>query len=246
MDAEPFDPLLELGQAMTTFASLASLGTGEEPVPSCDGWTMADLVAHLGTIHRWAAGIVISGQRIADPQPLITEPRADWYAGTAAALLAVLQAVSPAEPTPNFSRIGETAAFWPRRQLHETIVHIVDAQQALGFGETDWTVPSALAADGIDEVLQVFFPRLTARGRRPDVRSRIRLVATDVEQSWIIGPGEGDTGTPVQLHSSREADAVVTGSASDLYLALWHRVPRSRLQFDGHDGIALLDGPTTP
>jgi hypothetical protein len=38
---------------------------------------------------------------------------------------------------------------------------------------------------------------------------------------------------------------VVIGTASDLYLGLWHRVPGERLQFDGDDGIALLAGPTT-
>ncbi len=112
--------------------------------------------------------------------------------------------------------------------------------------EDEWTVRGAVAADGIDEVLQVFFPRLTARGRRPDVRSRIRLVATDVDQSWVIGPGDGDGGTPVQLHPSRDVDAVVSGSARELYLALWHRMPASRLEFDGDDGVALMDGPTTP
>ena len=240
------DHIAELGTAMSRFAELAGLGTGEEPVPSCEGWVMRDLVVHLGSIHRWAAGIVISGQRITEPRPLVTGPVAEWYSGTAAALLTTLQAVSPDEVVPNFSRMDETAAFWPRRQMHETTVHIVDAQQALGFDEGEWAVPSAIATNGIDEVIQVFFPRLTARGRRPEVRSRLRLVATDVDQSWVIGPGDGDTGTPVQLHPSRDAEATVTGTASDLYLALWHRVPRSRLEFDGADGIALFEGPTTP
>ena len=246
MDPAPVDHVLELGAAMVRFEGLAAACTGEEQVPACSRWVMRDLVEHLGTIHRWAAGIVISGQRIQEPVPLVTGPRSDWYAGTASALLAVLRAVSFDEPVPNFSRIGETAAFWPRRQMHETTVHTVDAHQALGSDESAWTVPAPIAADGVDEVLQVFFPRLTAAGRRPDVRSRIRLVASDLDQSWVVAPGEGDTGTPVQLHPSRDADAVVTGTASDLYLALWHRVPRERLLFDGDDGIALLDGRTTP
>ncbi|NRQ49687.1 maleylpyruvate isomerase family mycothiol-dependent enzyme [Aeromicrobium stalagmiti] len=240
------DHALELGTAMARFAELAGLGTGEEPVPACEGWTTRDLAEHLGTVHRWAGSILLSGQRLASPKPVVTEPVSEWYSATASALLGAIQAVSPDEAVPNFTRMGETAAFWPRRQMHETIVHGVDAAQALGFDEDEWTVAPQIAADGIDEVLQVFFPRMTARGVRPDVRSRIRLVATDLEQSWLVGPGEGESGTPLQLHASREADATVTGLASDLYLALWHRVSRFRLEFDGPDGIALLDGPTTP
>jgi uncharacterized protein (TIGR03083 family) len=246
MDAEPIDHALELGTAMSRFAELAGLGTGEESVPACGGWVVRDLVEHLGTIHRWAGSILLSGQRLKKPTPLVTEPVADWYAGTAAALLAALQAVSPDEEVPNFSRIGETAAFWSRRQMHETIVHTVDAEQALGFDESQWTVRADIAADGVDEVLQVFFPRLTAAGRRPVVRSRIRLVAEDVDASWIIAPGEGEAGSPVQLHPSGDADTTVSGTAADLYLGLWHRVSRDRLRFDGADGSALFDGPTTP
>lgn len=240
------DHSLELGTAMSRIAELTGLAAGDEPVPACEGWTTRDLVVHVGTIHRWAAAIVLSGQRLKEPAPLVTEPLAEWYAGTASALLGALQAVSLEEDVPNFSRIDETAAFWPRRQMHETVVHAVDLAQALGFDESQWTVEPEIAADGIDEVLQVFFPRLTARGHRPDVRSRIRLVATDVDQSWIIGPGAGEAGTPVQLHPSLVADATVSGTAADLYLGLWHRVAPSRLAFDGDDGVALLEGPTTP
>jgi len=246
MDTDAVDPVLELGTAMSRFAELADRGTGDEPVPGCDPWTLRDLVVHLGTVHRWAAGIVLSGQRAPEPTPLVTEPVVDWYAGTAAALLGALQAVSMEEEVPNFTRNGETAAFWPRRQMHEATVHAVDAAQALGVDEADWTVAPDIAADGVDEVIQTFFPRMTALGRRPDVRSRVRLVATDRDQSWIVAPGAGETGTPLQLHPSHEADAEILGTASDLYLALWHRVPRERLRFEGSDGVALLDGPTTP
>ena len=190
------DHMLELGSAMSRFAELVGKATGDEPVPACTPWTVRDLTTHLGAIHRWAAATVLSGQRLADPVPLVTEPIVEWYAGTATALLSALQAVSPDEPVPNFSYVDERAAFWPRRQMHETTVHAVDAAQALGLDEGDWTVEPSVAADGVDEVLQVFFPRMTARQRRPDVRSRIRLVATDYGQSWLVAPGSGDLGPP--------------------------------------------------
>lgn len=240
------DHIRLLGEATDRFASLVGETHGDEPVPACQPWLVRDLVEHVGTVHRWAASIVLSGQRLAEPEPLVTGDPADWYAGTAAALLAALRAVDPSEPVPNFSRVDETAAFWPRRQLHEVTVHVVDLLQALGRDESTGGVPAELAADGVDEVLQVFFPRMTARGARPDVRSRIRLVADDLDRSWVVAPGQDDAAPPEQLHPSVEADAVVAGSAADLYLALWHRTSREGLRFEGDAGVALLDGPTTP
>ena len=240
------DHLLELGSAMSGFAELVGKASGDELVEACPDWNVRDLTVHLGTVHRWAAAIVLSGQRVEAPTPVVGEPIVDWYAGTATALLSALQAVSPDEPTPNYSHLNERAQFHHRRQMHEATVHSVDAAQALGRDESEWVVPSAIAADGVDEVIQVLFPRMTAGGRRPDVRCRIRLTATDTGQEWLIGPGDGEFSPPLQLHPSYDADVSVTGTASDLYLALWHRVPRFRLEFDGTDGLVLFDGPTTP
>ncbi|MCW2801376.1 MAG: hypothetical protein JWQ70_2848 [Aeromicrobium sp.] len=240
------DHLLELGTAMTRFTELTSKATGDEEVPGCPGWDVRDLATHLGTIHRWAAAIVLSGQRVKMPQPVVTEPLVDWYAGSAGALLAALQAVSPDEPVPNFTHLNERASFFMRRQMHEATVHVVDAAQALGLEESEWQVLPEVAADGVDEVLQVFFPRMTAQGRRPDVRCRIRLVASDTGDEWVIAPGSGDLTPPLQLHRSYHSDASVRGTAADLYLALWHRVSRFRLEFEGTDATALFDGPTTP
>ena len=239
------DHLLELGSVMSRFADLAGHATGNEEVPACPGWTTRDLTIHLGTMHRWAAAIVLSGQRLDQPSPLVPEPIAQWYAGTATSLLAALQAVDAAEPVPNFTHLDEVARFWPRRQMHETTVHVVDAAQALGLAEEEWAVAPPVAADGVDEVLQAFFPRMTARGQRPDVRSRIRLVATDIQQSWIVAPGAGELGPPLQLHSSLDADGSVSGTVADLYLGLWKRTEPERLEFEGVDGRILFDGPTT-
>ncbi|MCL8251898.1 maleylpyruvate isomerase family mycothiol-dependent enzyme [Aeromicrobium fastidiosum] len=242
------DHLAPLEQAVERLAALVRDASGDEPVPACAPWTVRDLVLHAGTVHRWAASIVLSGQRLAEPSaPVVPGDLADWYAATGAALVAALRAVDPSEPVPNFSRVDETAAFWPRRQLHEVTVHTVDVLQALGHDASRTDVPAALAADGVDEVLRVFFPRMTARGARPDVRSRVRLVADDVDASWVVAPADDVAATPVLLPSTTaDVDQTVTGRASDLYLALWHRVPADRLRCRGDDAVALLAGPTTP
>jgi uncharacterized protein (TIGR03083 family) len=240
------DHMLELGSAMSRFAELVGKASGDEPVPACPDWSVRELTHHLGTIHRWAAATVLSGQRLPYPEPVVTDPIVEWYAGTATALLSALQAVDRDEVVPNFSYVDESAGFWSRRQMHETTVHAIDAAQALGLHEDDWGLEPSVAADGVDEVLQVFFPRMTARRQRPDVRSRIRLVATDTHQSWLVAPGTGELAPPIQLHPSLDADGSVSGTAAELYLGLWKRTGPERLDFEGVDGRILFDGPTTP
>lgn len=236
-----------LGNAMTRMAEFLGKAEGTEEVPACPGWTVNDLAVHLGGVHRWAASIVLSGQRLREPENVVaTEPLIDWYAGTATALLAALQAVEPSEPTPNFSLINETAAFWPRRQMHETTIHAIDTAQAIGLGDDAFAIDDVVADDGIDEVLTVFFPRMTARGQRPHVSGRIRITTTDTGRSWLIAESENPDGPPILLHSTHEADAELSGTAVDLYLGLWRRSPHDRLRADGDAGNRMLAGPMTP
>ncbi len=240
------DPLILLGRELASTAALVSRIQGDEPVPACPGWTSADLVTHLGSVHRWAAAIVLSGERIAEePAARATEPLEEWYAGTATALIAALQAVDPDEPVPNFARIDEVAAFWPRRQLHETCVHRVDLAQSLGRPERTWDIDPLVAADGIAEVIRVFGRRLTDRGLRPRVDAPIRLVATDVERSWIVAPDEDDPGAaPKLVQREIEVEGEAVGTATDLYLALWNRLPVSAVAPSGA-AVAYFAGPRT-
>jgi len=237
----------ELDDAVGRFATLADQVSGDELVPSCPDWTARDLIVHLGSIHRWAAATLLGGQRQVDrPTPLVTGTLGDWYAGCAAALLTAIDAVDPEEAIPNFARINETASFWARRQLHETTIHAVDLAQALGRFEQQWGVQADVAADGVEEVLGVFFPRMTARGQAPDVRERIRFDATDRFDSWIIRPASIAGGPPLLVHDSGDADSSVRGTTVELYLTLWGRLPAGRLTYDSDNARAVMSGPTVP
>ncbi|MEG9226904.1 maleylpyruvate isomerase family mycothiol-dependent enzyme [Aeromicrobium sp. Sec7.5] len=242
------DHVLELATAMQRYAEVADAAFGDEPVPSCPGWTIDDLTGHLGTVHRWAASILLSGQRIDEPRGVrVTEPRADWYARTAAALLEVVRAVPADEPTPNSARVHETAAYWPRRQMHETTIHVIDAGLALGLGADGTPISAELAADGVDELLGVMLPRMTARGQRPHLEGRVRVVATDTGRSWVVGESPDAMRTPILLYAGEGADAdgEIRATAADLYLGLWGRLERERLTTSGA-GRDLLRGPLVP
>ncbi|MGK0715322.1 maleylpyruvate isomerase family mycothiol-dependent enzyme [Leucobacter sp. W1153] len=228
-----------LEAAIARFTGLLSQTSGEEEVPTCPGWNVRDLVIHLGTIHRWAAAIVLSGQMARKPRPVVHGGLSGWYSGTGTALVAALRAVEPNEPVPNFDTIDETAAFWIRRQLHEVIVHTCDLARACAKAEPE--LPAELAADGIEEVLTVFFRRLVSNGSPPDVRENIRITARDIGSTWVVGPGE----TPELLTTGAAADATIEGTAQDLYFALWGRTPIDRLHIQGEAARALLEGPTS-
>ena len=190
---------------------------------------------------------MLSGQRLPDPEPLVTEPIVEWYAGTATALLGALQAVSPDEPVPNFSYVDERAAFWARRQMHEATVHAVDAAQALGIDEDEWGVapvdrrrrrrrgPAGLlpAHDGPQAT-----PGRTLAGSGSSRPTR--------SESWLIAPATASTARRCSCIRRSTPTQSVSGTAVELYLALWKRMGPERLDFEGVDGRILFDGPTTP
>ena len=107
---------------------------GDEPVAACPGWTLHDLVEHLGGVHRWARQILLTGQRVDETPTAGDRDLAGWFAEGAEALLETLAAADPAAATWSFTA-DRTAGFWRRRQALETVVHRWDAQQAAGEPE---------------------------------------------------------------------------------------------------------------
>ena len=92
-------------------------------------------------------------------------------------------------------------------------MHLRDLRRALGV---DVAMDPAFAADGVDEVVTVFFPRQVRRERMPALAAGVRLVATDVpDASWVLA---GDGTDPEAAY-----DATLTGPAESLLLWLWRR-----------------------
>lgn len=229
-----------LGQLDSIAAALAAAFDAVDPaaaVPSCPGWTVADLALHIGAGQRWSASILLSGREQHRPEVLRTTISwSDWYAGTTTALLAAIRAVDPDEPCWNFAPVEQRAGFWPRRRLHETSVHLIDALQAAGAA-TVGVIPPPVAADGVDEVFEVFMPRVLARGFAPAVTRRIGVRAADTGEAWTLSPGK-DGEPPAVVRGTAEGDAVLTGTAEDLLLCLWKRLPPERLTVEGDEQVA--------
>jgi uncharacterized protein (TIGR03083 family) len=203
-------------------------------VPSCPDWTVADLLDHLVHGDDWARRITARAREgiteRTDPEAPADEPEGDarvpYFLAGARALEAELAAVDPHAPAWTFSAADRTASFWIRRRAHETAVHRYDAELAAG---TPTPVEAELAADGVDEFLGLFLPRLGQRvAALGDVS--IHLHSTDVDGEWVVTSAGGSV-TVTQEHA--KGDVAARGTASDLLLFLWGRVPAESLEVFG-------------
>ncbi|MVU79297.1 maleylpyruvate isomerase family mycothiol-dependent enzyme [Nocardia sp. ET3-3] len=223
------EKLSDFGELITPETNLAA------PVPGCGDWTFYDLADHLGQGNRWVVTAVAEGRGDYQGDPAPTNPielRA-WYDESAKAIIESLS-VDPQTPAWTFtSQLPRTVGFWQRRRAQETLMHVWDGQDALGTAEP---FDPAVAADGIAEVFELFAPRMIKRGlaKEPEVALGVRT--TDTDDSWTYGPG-----TPV---------AEVSGTASDLLLALWQRKDAEdpALTWTGNwaAGERVLAGPLVP
>ncbi|RSM60544.1 hypothetical protein DMH03_17495 [Amycolatopsis sp. WAC 01376] len=245
----PDEYLERLRELTTGFARVVRTGDHAAPVPCCGDWRLRDLVVHLGNVHRWAAGVVRTG----DPSQQIfeAEPGADlaaWYGECADDLIEALRAASPQDGAWNFTAAAKTKAFWFRRQVHETAVHLLDAHRAAG---TEYTLDPSIAADGVDEVLLGMLPKVKRWHTPPVVTVPLLLKTSDTGHAWLITPpGENDVPGSRTADPAETAEAVVEGPAEGLDLLLWQRVglAESGLRSTGDVAAAetFLAGPFTP
>jgi uncharacterized protein (TIGR03083 family) len=229
--------LREHGEAMAAAAERAG---PDAPVPTCPGWQVRDLVAHLGQVHRWAASYVGTGRTKPpdDESKLAVAPGDDelvpWFRDGHAALVSTLADASPDVQCWSFLPAPSPLAFWARRQAHETAIHRVDAETAAGGTVT---FSEALAVDGIDELLLGFFARSGGR-LVSDPPVSLALQPSDrAGTGWTvtIGPDSRDT-----VRGVTDATCVVAGSASDLYQLLWNRRAAGDLSVTGDRAVLEL------
>jgi uncharacterized protein (TIGR03083 family) len=223
-----------LGAASTVLRANAMAAGLDAPVPTCPGWTVLDLVAHQGMVHRWAASH-LRGEPVDPPEPLEREGResADvlgWFDDGATALLqAIVDAPDDLDAFVFLKDAPAPRLFWARRQCHETTIHAVDALGArLGRparADETWIRP-AVALDGIDELLVGFVTR-RREGASPGSPTRLLVRPDSSDVAWLVdlAPGRPISTRRVGPASPEgaSADHTLTGDPVDLYLRLWSR-----------------------
>lgn len=235
-----FDAAWEFANAADRVAVLAHNVDLKRPVPTCPGWTAYDVLVHLGNVHAWAATIVETGQPADElndePDHRRNKSVADWYLGKAEDLIGTFKASDPGNPCWNFAFGEGHASFWPRRQLHETLIHELDL--IVGTRRRIPRISPEIAADGIDEALTVFLHRMHSRGYPADLTEPLTFVCEDIDRAWTVVP-DGGTIPTVHEGSAPDVDHVL-GPAQALHGLLWKRVPPtdSSIRFAGdHDRI---------
>jgi uncharacterized protein (TIGR03083 family) len=215
-------------------AAIAAAGL-DAGVPTCPGWTARDLTVHLAGIHWWATLIVATpfldrpsgGARSAAPQPPDDDQLIEWYLDAHTTMVHAIENASPDLECWTILPGSSSRSSWARRQAHETAVHRVDAELAGGV-EVERFQPS-FAGDGIDELLTGFLLR-SGRPPRLDPPLTIGVQCTDTDRAWTVAF------EPEGVKTDREAvgrPTRVGGSAHDLYLGLWRRLPISELEIEG-------------
>ena len=119
------------GAALATAAGHAGV---DGRVPSCPEWTVADLLGHVGRIHRWVTAIVeqrpgATEHHWSESEPPAVEKRIEWFSQGLDPLADALAAADPATEVWSWTD-DHSVGFWARRQANETAVHRWDAELA--------------------------------------------------------------------------------------------------------------------
>lgn len=211
------------------FADAARLGL-DVAVPSCPGWSVEDLVLHHASFQIWITELIVERAQ----EPVAPADRrapagigvVDWYETVGDRFVETLRRTDPA--TPVWAVTGEQrVGAWARRQASETSVHRWDAQNAHAVGR-----PIEHARDYVEEMFSLLIPNLIRSFGAPRPSGSLALRSTDEQCSWTA---RATTEAIELVADDGPADASLTGSTSDLFLAIWGR--SSDALFTGDDAV---------
>ncbi|MEV5598342.1 maleylpyruvate isomerase N-terminal domain-containing protein [Streptomyces sp. NPDC052496] len=207
------------------------------PVPTCPEWTLEDLVRHVGGAYRWAdrtvrtrATEMVPFDAVPDSQgPPADDPAAldAWLAEGARLAAEAMREAGPDAPIWSWAP-GQNSAFWPRRMVHETVIHRADAVAATGG---DFPLDPELAADTIEEWTQLI---CLISAIRPDHELRgfmntgrtLHLHATDtpphVPADWLL---DFTAATPTYHHTPDHPTVTLQAPTADLLRVYYRRLP---------------------
>ena len=205
-------------------------------VPTAPGWTITDLVRHIGQSQHWVAEII--EQRITDPTQLPSElavlptDSGEWPAWLSESAQRVESACSDdALDAPVFNAAADDRTgtqFWMSSALNEAVVHGVDAANAAGRPvDIDADIAAALITNHL-----AMLTSPTWEMQRPESAHAIR--GTGQTLQWLATDLTGDAGAwfvercpdgATWQPGTRPAEVTITGPAGSLLLTLTRRLP---------------------
>ena len=203
------------------------------PIPTCPGWTLTDLVGHIGATQRWVSRLV--GEGISDPgvafsigwesAPADPSVWGSWLLEGVRDVEVVFAGTTDDRVVFDPSGGGDGVAFWSQRIFGEISVHRIDAAFAL---DRDYQIDPTLAVAGIEDWLT----NMASSGWAANVPGfadamrgegqTIAWVADDADQAWLLRRTEA----PLVLTRDRgDADVTIQGPASELLQIVSRRLP---------------------
>lgn len=210
----------------------AARGHFTEPVEHCPGWSVADLVRHLTEVH-WFWATIVEELPATPPEESRKPPRAadadllDAFEAGAARLVRVLGAADQSAACWTWAPGHQDVAFVTRHQVQEAAVHHWDAAHA---AEAVWVMDPTVAADCVDELLDVAVPSDADHEDPPNepLTGSFALRASDTGDAWLVTDGDlpGTARvTRVGTDTPGTGDApVLEAGAAELLLWLYSRI----------------------
>jgi uncharacterized protein (TIGR03083 family) len=219
----------EAGDALVAAVAAGPVST---PVPTCAGWTMADLALHVRNFCGFWSHVLCQGTGRPNtpfPDPPAGDALVGWIAVQSDILVDLLTTTPAATEVWTWFGPDHSAGFVARRCAHELAVHRYDAQSARGNVAP---IGAELAVDGVDEILDVL---VTARERTGQGTGRmLALRSADAGLEWVVTLGQERIDVQRQDDALVEESALtVTGTASDLELTLYDRPTLSPVDISG-------------
>ena len=216
-------------------------------VPSCPGWTTKDLAKHMAHVYLGQAYVVDTGSKAENTEHLAPYPRTEDFLEFMSwgfdAITKALDINRPERATWSWHHCDQSVDFWFRRMAHETVIHRIDAEQAVGAVTK---IDEALALDGVDEVLD-FLPLLGSWPEVPNIDFGIvSIVATTKSGSQVWDLQFTDKAATVSAADLANVAArlVISGDAEAMDLYLWGRIdssdPRISITGDGEETFKQL------
>ncbi len=195
-------------------------------VPWSDRWTVATVARHVAATHHVVAEI-IRGRPDADfglfgelQSPAKDSPDfVDWFRSGTDSLLGQLSSVPADDKCWSWYKLGRRVDWWARRMALEAVVHRWDTDAAQA---KDFSIAPDIAADGIDEFLDVFVAAARA-GHDAPAGPTIAFECSDRSEHWWLDLS--DRGKRTVSREARDASVQVRGPAQQLLLVLWGRAP---------------------
>ncbi|HET6165575.1 MAG TPA: maleylpyruvate isomerase family mycothiol-dependent enzyme [Nocardioides sp.] len=214
-------------------------------VPSCPDWNADDLLWHLGEVQHFWTWVVTNRPKGPDENDQPERPGdhaglLSFYDAQHVALVAALEVAEPTDEAWTWSQ-DHTVAFISRRQAHEALIHRRDAELA---ADTLTPFPADLAADGVDEVLDVMYGGCPSWGEFSPLPHYVRVDLTDTgDQVWVqLGRFHGTDPEGIEHEEEDihvvadpgvEPDAVISGTAEVLDTRLWRRADGAETHLAG-------------